>query len=217
MFVYNPPTEPYLTVIHGDEDLIVVDKPAELLSVPGRDIAHKDSVMTRAIERYGQAFDVHRLDMATSGIIVVARTKEAERELKRQFRDRETSKQYLARVWGHPEQDEGLIDLPLICDYPNRPKQIVCFEHGKPSQTKYKVIRREAQTTLMALTPITGRSHQLRVHMQALGHPIVGDRFYADGAALEFSDRLELHAYKLRIKQPTSGRWLELKAPCPFA
>ena len=170
---YHPPREPWLHVLYQDEHIIVVNKPSGLLSVPGRAEEHRDSVMTRVQADFPVAESVHRLDMATSGVIVVALTKAAERELKRQFREREPKKSYIARIWGHMEHDEGLIDLPLICDWPNRPKQKVCFEHGKSAQTGYLVLSRDADgSTRVKLTPITGRSHQLRVHMLALGHPI---------------------------------------------
>ncbi len=215
-FIYAPPTEPYLTILHQDKDIVVIDKPAELLSVPGRDPAHHDSALSRLRTQFDAVYDVHRLDMATSGVLVFALRKSAERELKRQFRERETDKRYLARIWGHPAQDEGEVDLPLICDWPNRPKQKVCFEQGKPSQTRYRVLSRDPQSTLVALTPITGRSHQLRVHMLALGHPIVGDGFYAEGEARDAADRLLLHAQMLAFTHPYSGERMQFSSEAPF-
>ena len=201
---YHPPREPWLHVLYQDEHIIVVNKPSGLLSVPGRAEEHRDSVMTRVQADFPVAESVHRLDMATSGVIVVALTKAAERELKRQFR--EPKKSYIARIWGHMEHDEGLIDLPLICDWPNRPKQKVCFEHGKSAQTGYLVLSRDADgSTRVKLTPITGRSHQLRVHMLALGHPILGDKFYAHPEAKAMAPRLQLHAQELRITHPEFG------------
>ncbi len=161
-------------ILYQDEHIMVVNKPSGLLSVPGRLEEHKDSVMTRIQRDFPQAESVHRLDMATSGVIVVALNKAAERELKRQFREREPKKQYVARVWGHPQPAEGLVDLPLICDWPNRPMQKVCYETGKAAQTEYEVLEyAEDNTARVRLKPITGRSHQLRVHMLALGHPIL--------------------------------------------
>lgn len=172
---YNPPMDPWLVILYQDEHIMVVNKPSGLLSVPGRLEEHKDSVMTRIQRDYPRAESVHRLDMATSGVIVVALNKAAERELKRQFREREPKKQYVARVWGHPAQAEGLVDLPLICDWPNRPKQKVCYETGKAAQTEYEVLENAPDNTArVLLKPITGRSHQLRVHMLAMGHPILG-------------------------------------------
>ena len=165
---YNPPQEPWLHILYQDDHIMVVNKPSGLLSVPGRLEEHKDSVMTRVQRDYPAAESVHRLDMATSGVIVVALTKAAERELKRQFREREPQKTYVARVWGHPQPEKGLVDLPLICDWPNRPKQKVCFETGKSAQTEYQVLDYASDNSArVQLKPITGRSHQLRVHMLA--------------------------------------------------
>ena len=189
---YNPPTDPWLQVIFQDEHIMVVNKPSGLLSVPGKLAEHQDSLMTRIQQEFPEAESVHRLDMSTSGVIVVALTKDAERELKRQFRERETKKVYIARVWGRVEEDYGIIDLPLICDYPNRPKQKVCHETGKDDDG----------TTRVKLRPITGRSHQLRVHLLALGHPILGDKFYAHPQALAAAGRLQLHAQELSFYHP---------------
>lgn len=214
---YNPPREPWLHILYQDEHIMVVNKPSGLLSVPGRAEEHKDSVMTRIQADYPNAQSVHRLDMATSGVIVVALTKAAERELKRQFREREPKKSYIARVWGLLEQDEGLIDLPLICDWPNRPKQKVCLETGKAAQTEYRVIARSADnTTRVLLTPITGRSHQLRVHMLALGHPILGDGFYAHPEAKARAPRLLLHAQELVITHPAFASPMHFRCEADF-
>ena len=211
---YNPPQDPWLVILYQDEHIMVVNKPSGLLSVPGRLAEHKDSVMARVQRDFPQAESVHRLDMATSGVIVVALTKAAERELKRQFREREPKKQYVARVWGHPEKTEGLVDLPLICDWPNRPKQKVCYETGKAAQTEYEVLELAADNTArVRLKPITGRSHQLRVHMLALGHPILGDRFYASPEALAMAPRLLLHAETLTITHPAFGNTMYLSVP----
>ncbi len=200
---YNPPTDPSLIVLYEDAHIIVVNKQSGLLSVPGKAPEHHDSIMSRIQALFPSAESVHRLDMATSGIIVVALHKQAERELKRQFREREPKKQYIARVFGHMEQDEGLIDLPLICDWPNRPKQKVCFETGKSAQTYYEVLSRDPDnSTRVLLKPITGRSHQLRVHLLSLNHPILGDRFYAHPEAKAMAPRLQLHALELTITHP---------------
>ena len=213
---YNPSQDP-LAVLYQDEHIIVVNKPSGLLSVPGRLPEHKDSVMTRIQRDFPLAESVHRLDMATSGIIAVALTKAAERELKRQFREREPKKTYLARVWGHPEQEKGLIDLPLICDWPQRPKQKVCFETGKPAQTEYQVLEYAADNSArVQLKPITGRSHQLRVHMLALGHPILGDNFYAHPEAKAMAPRLLLHAESLTITHPAFGNAMTFRQPADF-
>ncbi|CNC42940.1 ribosomal large subunit pseudouridine synthase A [Yersinia frederiksenii] len=214
---YNPPRDPWLHILYQDEHIMVVNKPSGLLSVPGRAPENKDSVMTRVQADFPHAESVHRLDMATSGVIVVALTKAAERELKRQFREREPKKSYVARVWGHLTQDEVLIDLPLICDWPNRPKQKVCYETGKSSQTEYLVLSRDTDgSTRVKLSPITGRSHQLRVHMLAIGHPILGDRFYAHPEAKAMASRLQLHAQELCITHPEFGTAMHFKCDAPF-
>ena len=211
---YNPPQDPWLVILYQDEHIMVVNKPSGLLSVPGRLEEHKDSVMTRIQRDFPQAESVHRLDMATSGVIVVALNKAAERELKRQFREREPKKQYVARVWGHPQPAEGLVDLPLICDWPNRPKQMVDLELGKPALTRWRVVARDAvtQRSRVELEPVTGRSHQLRLHLASIGHPIVGDEMYgAEPAA-----RVCLHACALAFTHPLSGQRMEFGSACPF-
>ncbi|MEZ3416153.1 bifunctional tRNA pseudouridine(32) synthase/23S rRNA pseudouridine(746) synthase RluA [Pantoea dispersa] len=214
---YNPPLDPWLHILYQDEHIMVVNKPSGLLSVPGRLEEHKDSVMTRIQRDFPQAESVHRLDMATSGVIVVALTKAAERELKRQFREREPAKQYVARVWGHPAAEQGMIDLPLICDWPNRPKQMVSVELGKPAQTEYQVLAYDTDNSArVQLKPITGRSHQLRVHLLALGHPILGDRFYAHPEALAMAPRLQLHAESLTITHPAFGNSMTFRQPADF-
>ncbi|SLM64644.1 MULTISPECIES: bifunctional tRNA pseudouridine(32) synthase/23S rRNA pseudouridine(746) synthase RluA [Dickeya] len=214
---YNPPRDPWLHILYQDPHIMVVNKPSGLLSVPGRAEEHKDSIMSRIQADFPTAESVHRLDMATSGVIAVALTKAAERELKRQFREREPKKSYVARVFGHLEQDEGLIDLPLICDWPNRPKQKVCFEQGKPAQTAYQVLSRDNDgSTRVKLMPITGRSHQLRVHMLALGHPILGDGFYASPEALAMAPRLLLHAQELAITHPAFATPIHFRCEADF-
>ncbi|HEY0210690.1 bifunctional tRNA pseudouridine(32) synthase/23S rRNA pseudouridine(746) synthase RluA [Acerihabitans sp.] len=214
---YNPPTEPWLHILYQDAHIMAVNKPSGLLSVPGRLPEHNDSVMTRVLAQFPLAQSVHRLDMATSGVIVVALTKAAERELKRQFREREPRKSYIARVWGHPAQEEGLIDLPLICDWPLRPLQKVCFDTGKAAQTQYRVLSYDADLTArVLLMPITGRSHQLRVHMQAIGHPILGDGFYATPEAKAMAGRLLLHAQELAITHPAFHSPIHFRCEADF-
>jgi len=215
-FIYNPPKSPYLDIIYQDNDLVVLNKPSGLLSVPGRLPEHQDCLEKRVTSVLPSATIVHRLDMATSGIIIMALNKAAHVDISRQFEKRLTQKQYIARVFGHPDVNTGEVDLPLICDWPNRPKQKVDYEHGKQAKTLYKVIAKEAQTSLLALTPITGRSHQLRVHMLALDHPIIGDRLYAHDKALALSQRLQLHAKSLTIKHPVTKQTHTFIADCPF-
>lgn len=196
--------------------MLVINKPSGLLTVPGKDPKHADSVINRINRVFPTAKIVHRLDMATSGILCLAMHKEAHRFLSIQFQDRLTKKRYVARVHGRLESKTGSVDLPLICDWPNRPKQKVCHESGKPSLTHYEVLEYEPNATRVSLTPITGRSHQLRVHMQSLGHVILGDRLYATGDALKAAERLQLHAQMLEICHPVSGKMMQFNAPDPF-
>ena len=214
---YNPPQEPWLDLVYRDDYIAVVNKPSGLLSVPGNQPQYYDSAMSRVKEKYGFCEPAHRLDMATSGILLFALSKAADRELKRQFREREPKKYYQALVWGHLEQDHGVVELPLICDWENRPRQKICFERGKRAVTFYDVLQRYPNnTTRVKLTPITGRSHQLRLHMLALGHPILGDKFYAHPQAKALSPRLCLHAESLQIQPPITGETMEFTAPVGF-
>lgn len=212
---YRPPLTPYLQILYQDEALIVLNKPSGLLSVPGKAPEHQDSLQLRVQRVFPTARTVHRLDMATSGILVMALTAEAHRLLNWQFERRQTQKHYIARLEGRLQAQAGIVDLPLICDWPNRPKQMVCFQHGKTAKTIFDVLAYEGNATRVRLTPVTGRSHQLRVHMQWLGHPICGDKFY--GTAPDATTvRLQLHAAMLGLHHPQSGQWLEFQAPAPF-
>ena len=211
---YNPPTTP-LDVLHEDAQLIVVNKPSGLLSVPGRGEHLADCLLTRVQAAFPQALLVHRLDRDTSGVMVFAQSPHAQRHLSLQFEKRQTRKTYVARVWGSVEPKTGTVDLPLIVDWPNRPLQMVCHETGKPAVTDWRVVKHEGNTTRIRLFPKTGRSHQLRVHMQALGHPILGDPFYADGPARDF-ERLMLHSEELRLKHPEDGMSMKFRAAADF-
>lgn len=216
LFVYSPPTEPYLDIIYQDQQLVVFNKPSGLLTVPGKAIEHKDSLEYRARLVWPQIRLVHRLDMATSGIVIMALTADSQRQLNWQFQFRETKKHYIANVWGHLATNNGSIDLPLICDWPNRPKQKVCYEHGKASLTHYRVLNQDTDSSRVLLTPVTGRSHQLRVHMQWLGHPILGDKFYAHSQGFTAANRLQLHAESLTIMHPESKKEMQFSSHCPF-
>ena len=213
-FVYSPPNTP-LELIHEDHELLVVNKPAGLLSVPGKGDHLKDCLITRLQAAFPEALLVHRLDMDTSGVIVFARPPAAQRHLGLQFEKRMMKKSYLALVWGQVDGKEGVIDLPLIVDWPNRPLQKVCHETGRAAVTEWKVLRHDETSTRMRLFPQTGRSHQLRVHMRELGHPILGDPFYATGPARDFP-RLMLHAETLRLRHPDGGRGMTFRAKNPF-
>ncbi len=207
---YQPPTEPYLHILYQDEDIVVLNKPSGLLSVPGRKVEHFDSLMSRVQSVWPKSCVVHRLDMMTSGVMVMSMHLDATRHLNRQFAERETEKYYIAVVSGHIAQDNGEIAEPLIVDYPNRPKQKVCYETGKASLTKFQVLKRYelagVPVTRVKLFPITGRSHQLRVHLLSIGHPIIGDRLYAPAEIVALVDRLHLHAEQLTITHPTTEK-----------
>jgi tRNA pseudouridine32 synthase/23S rRNA pseudouridine746 synthase len=215
-FIYNPPMEPYLAVVHVDDDILVLDKPSGLLSVAGKDPALSDCLEARANASYRPAYMVHRLDKDTSGVIVMARNKAALSKIGMQFERRQTKKSYVARVWGEIEGESGRVDLPLATDWENKPRQRVDYERGRPSQTDWEVIGREPGITRVRLYPLTGRTHQLRVHMLMLGYPMLGDSFYATGAALAAADRLQLHAEELSFAHPADGILREFVVPCPF-
>lgn len=185
-----------LAILHADDRLVVVDKPAGLLSVPGRTEADCASARVQAL--YPDALIVHRLDQATSGLLLFARGAQAQRELSADFAERRVQKCYVAVVDG-ALVGEGIIDLPLAADWPNRPRQQVDLERGKPSETRWRTLAPAGAHTRVALEPVTGRSHQLRVHLAELGHPIVGDTLYAPPAIAAASSRLLLHASELRI------------------
>lgn len=217
-FVYLPPQTPYLDILYQDEDIVVLNKPSGLLSVPGREIKHRDSLALRILRVWPNASIVHRLDSATSGLIILAMRKSAQSHMGRQFQQKMIDKTYYARVEGIIRKDSGLIDLPIRCDWENRPRQIVDFEQGKSSQTQWNVIKREKHSTLVRLTPLTGRTHQLRVHMQALGHAIVGDGFYATAFGQQLSpDRLALHAASITLTHPSTKERVTFDSPPPFA
>lgn len=205
-------------IVLADAHLIVVDKASGLLSVPGRDINNRDCVVSRLQETYGQILVVHRLDFDTSGLLVLARDAKTQSELSKQFQARTVEKIYEALVWGIVENDEGEINLPLALDWPNRPLHKVDYENGKPSLTHYRVLERnvEKNITRLALFPVTGRSHQLRVHLLAIGHPILGCPLYANAEALQAADRLTLHARLLEFTHPMTGARLRLEAAVPF-
>ncbi len=211
---YDPPQDDPV-VVHQDDDILVIDKPSGLLSVPGKGDGKQDSLITRLQARLPQVRLVHRLDCDTSGVIVFALTPQAQAHLGQEFEYRKTQKRYIALVSGHPAEDRGRVDLPLCVDWENRPKQHVDFDKGKPAQTDWRVLGHEGANARMLLKPLTGRSHQLRVHMLSMGHPILGDPLYASGAALAYP-RLMLHAEELRLRHPTTGAAITFRAPVPF-
>lgn len=214
-FAYTPPPGPP-SVLHADRQILLVDKPAGLLSVPGRGEDRADCLINRLRISYPSVLLVHRLDLDTSGVMVFALTSKAQRDLGRQFEARRTVKTYLARLAGHLTPAEGRVDLPLTVDWPNRPRQHVNHDTGRPAQTDWRVLDHAPDgTTRVELTPLTGRSHQLRVHMRELGHPILGDTLYAEGVARAYP-RLMLHAHRLSFAHPEDGAAQTYAAPCPF-
>lgn len=216
-FIYQPPGAPWPKILYQDKDLLVVEKPSGLLSNPGRGDHLQDSVQLRLAQHFSPLYLIHRLDMATSGLMVFALRKKAEIALKQQFASRLVAKTYLARVAGIPCTSHGLIDLPLAAVPPQitglPPRHQVCLEHGKAAQTYYQVLWQDHASALMQLKPITGRSHQLRVHLASLGHPILGDTIYATPAQQQAAPRLLLHATELTFNQPYSGERLHFVCP----
>ena len=213
-FAYRP-TDEQPRVIHADHEVLVVDKPAGLLSVPGRGEDRADCLIERLRGAFPTVLLVHRLDLDTSGVMVFGLTPHAQRHLSKQFEERRTKKTYVARLWGRLQPATGRVDLPLIVDWPNRPRQKVDHAEGRPAQTDWRVIRASDAETRVRLYPLTGRSHQLRVHMASLGHPILGDPLYATGPAADHP-RLMLHAESLRLRHPDSNATMSFSAPPPF-
>ncbi len=210
-------------LVYGDGHLVVVDKPAGLLSVPGRGAARQDCAAARVQHHYPDALVVHRLDMATSGLLLLARGAAMQKALSRAFELRQVHKRYVALAAGRVAAPSdaggwGCIDLPLAADWPNRPRQVVDEVHGRPSRTRWRVLGYDAarDATRLELEPVTGRSHQLRVHLLALGHPILGDALYAPPAVRERAPRLLLHASALELVHPATGEPLRWCRPAPF-
>jgi tRNA pseudouridine32 synthase/23S rRNA pseudouridine746 synthase len=212
-----PVQEP--AVVYADDTVLVVDKPSGLLAVPGRGADKQDCLAARVQARYPDALIVHRLDMATSGLMVMARGPAAQRALSMAFAARAVTKRYVAVVAGRldmPTEDWGTIDLPIVVDWPNRPLRIVDHARGKPSVTRWRVLGYVDDTTRLELEPVTGRSHQLRVHLREWGHPILGDALYAPPPVQALSGRLLLHAASLGFAHPLTGVALVFESAVPF-
>jgi tRNA pseudouridine32 synthase/23S rRNA pseudouridine746 synthase len=212
---------PAIEVLYIDDTLLVVDKPSGLLAVPGRGADKQDCLSARVQARYPDALIVHRLDMATSGLMVMARGAAVQRALSQAFAAREVNKRYIAVVSGRleaPPDAWGVIDLPIIVDWPNRPLRMVDHQIGKPSLTRWRVLGYDAtgSNTRVELEPVTGRSHQLRVHLRELGYPILGDALYAPPAVQAMASRLLLHAGSLGFTHPLTGEYLAFECPVPF-
>jgi tRNA pseudouridine32 synthase / 23S rRNA pseudouridine746 synthase len=207
-----------IEVLYVDDHLLAVDKPAGLLAVPGRGADKQDCVVARVQVDWPDALVVHRLDMATSGLMLLARGIGMQRALSRIFAQRQVVKRYVAVVAGQLGATSGCIDLPLAADWPQRPLQRVDDTHGKAALTHWRVLHRDAteDTTRVELQPVTGRTHQLRVHLQAIGHPILGDALYAPEDAYMRAERLLLHACELELPHPGHGGLLALRSDVPF-
>lgn len=216
--IYTPPADTGLDLYYLDEYLLVVNKPAGLLSVPGRGEDKQDCLINRVMRAYPDAFIVHRLDMDTSGLLLMARGKAMQSALSILFQQRTVHKRYIAVVGGQLKQAEGEINLPLLLDWPNRPKHKVDFEAGKPSLTRYRLLSYAAEADLsrVELEPFTGRSHQLRVHLMSLGHPIVGDELYAPPELNAKAERLLLHAWQLGFQHPMTQIALQFECAPEF-
>jgi len=211
---YTPPADP-IDVLHEDMQLLVVQKPAGLLSVPGKGPDLADCLLSRLQAAFPTVLLVHRLDRDTSGVMVFALTPHAQRHLGLQFEKRSVKKIYMARVAGRLVPKTGTVDLPLCVDWPNRPLQKVDHETGRPAVTDWRVMKADETESRVMLMPQTGRSHQLRVHMLALGHPILGDPLYMPDRAAEYP-RMMLHAQELRLRHPEGGAGMKFRAPAPF-
>ena len=213
-----PPCEREVEILYQDEHLLLVNKPHLLLSIPGRHPHNQDCMINRVRENWPSASVVHRLDLDTSGIMVVPLSKDIHAHISRQFQQRQVEKSYQALVFGLVETEHGEIDLPIAPDWSNRPRQKICHNKGKAALTRFDVILREPEhnRTRLMLRPLTGRSHQLRIHLAEFGHPIIGCDLYAHPEALAMSPRLLLHASTLGLTHPASGEWLEGQAPDQF-
>ena len=211
-----PHSQEDIRILYEDDHLLLVRKPDLLLSIPGRHPLNKDCLVTRLQVDYPSASIVHRLDLDTSGIMVIPLDKPTHAHISRQFQRREIEKTYHALVFGRVERDEGEIDLPIAPDWANRPRQKICAAGGKPALTRYRVLERFEDRTRLLLSPVTGRSHQLRIHLRELGHPILGCDMYAHAEALGMAPRLMLHATTLGFEHPATGEWLEGECPPDF-
>lgn len=216
-FTYAPDLSP-IELLYQDDELIIVNKASNLLTTPGRGEDKQDCLYSRVLKSFPNARVVHRLDMATSGIVIFALHHQAQVEMGRLFEQRNINKHYIAVVSGKLAQAKGKIDLPLICDWENRPIQKVCHQNGKSAQTVYDLIEYDDQhhRSRVLLAPLTGRSHQLRVHMKALGHPIIGDAFYHPDYKNTHQERLLLHASLIEFTHPFSLKPIKISSAPPF-
>ncbi|GAA6134507.1 RluA family pseudouridine synthase [Oceaniserpentilla sp. 4NH20-0058] len=203
-----------IEILYQDEHILLINKPSGLLSLSGKHPANQDSVHFRLVQDFPSALLVHRLDFGTSGIMLVALSKEMVRCLNQQFSNREVAKTYTAKLWGRVEQDYGVIDLPIAKGV--FPRQQICMESGKSAVSEYQVLARYENATKVLFTPLTGRTHQLRIHSFAIGHPILGCDLYGTQASLDSASRLLLHASALSFTHPTTGKPFLIESPCLF-
>jgi tRNA pseudouridine32 synthase/23S rRNA pseudouridine746 synthase len=208
----------HIEILSQDEDLLLINKPTGLLSLSGKHPLNKDSVHFRLVQDFPTATLLHRLDFGTSGIMVVALNKPINAHITKQFQVRNVAKQYTALLLGHLVDDEGVIEYPIAKDKPNFPLQKICLETGKVALTQYQVVERltDPVSTKVVFTPITGRTHQLRIHSQQIGNPILGCDLYASDEAFFMAQRLMLHATTLEFDHPITGERVMGICPCPF-
>ncbi|RDH83906.1 MAG: RNA pseudouridine synthase [endosymbiont of Galathealinum brachiosum] len=215
--IYNPPTHLKLDILYQDNDLIALNKPSGLLSVPGRGDDKQDCMHSRLQLEHPRALVIHRLDMPTSGLILFALNKEMQKRMSMLFEKKQINKQYIAKVHGVLKDKKGTIDQPLITDWINRPRQKIDYKNGKQSKTKYTLISSDNNnTSIVMLEPVTGRSHQLRVHMSSLGHAILGDDIYGTYQSRNASSRLLLHAEKINFIHPLTNKEINISCNVDF-
>jgi tRNA pseudouridine32 synthase/23S rRNA pseudouridine746 synthase len=203
-------------ILYEDDDIIIVNKPSGLLSVPGKRDEHKHCALSHLHLSHPDALIVHRLDMDTSGILLLARNKPSHRNLSIQFQERRINKVYYAHCAGVLEKPSGAINLPMRCDWERRPRQIIDFVSGRSAQTEWQLVKQMGDYFSVNLHPVTGRSHQLRLHMKSLGHPILGDNFYSDANSYLMAPRLLLHAQELSFHHPTINKKITITKAAAF-
>lgn len=213
-----PVCEEEVEILYQDDHLLLINKPHLLLSMPGKHPQNKDSAITRLLKQFPSASLVHRLDLDTSGIMIIPLNKHVNAHISRQFQERAVEKTYTAVLYGHLQEERGLIDLPIAKDWQNRPLQKICYEKGKASLTHYTVVEREHDlyATRVIFKPVTGRSHQLRIHSREIGHPILGCDLYASDEAFHMAERLMLHATIIAFEHPVTHQRIEGYSEPPF-
>lgn len=225
-YTMQPQDDPYIVpvcqeqveILYEDEDILLVNKPHSLLTIPGKHPLNKDCLHSRLLEHYPSASIIHRLDLDTSGLLIIALNKAANAHISRQFQQRQIEKTYTAVLFGHIKEDSGTISLPIARDWAHRPLQKICYDTGKASETHFTVLERleSMNATRVLFNPITGRSHQLRIHSREINHPILGCDMYATQEAFDMAERLMLHATTIHFEHPVTGKRINGLCPCPF-